>query len=93
LSSRQKRTFVHVVIIGGHNNVVGVERDERQKEGVNVSGWTKRRVLKQVVLSSKVKQKKPNFSLSNWVRVIFLDERKINHFNYDGHSVGFAMSS
>lgn len=104
LTSRQERACVQAVTVGGHDNAKEVVRDLREREGVNVSGWTVRRVLKRAGLSSRVKQRKPKltqkhikdrldfakrhqyWTLSDWERVVFSDESKINRFNSDGRS-------
>jgi len=41
-----KKDFVHILTMGGQDNVVEIENDGIQNEGVNVSGWTVRRVFK-----------------------------------------------
>ena len=55
LPSRQKRVCVHAVIVGGKENASEAVKELRESEGVNVSGWTLRKALKQVGVSSRVK--------------------------------------
>ena len=55
LSSRQKRVCIHLVILGGKENASEAIKELRESEGVNVSGWTVRRALKRVGLSSRAK--------------------------------------
>ena len=62
LSFRQERACVHAMTVGGKENASEAVKELRESEGVNVSGWTMRRALKRVGLSSRVKQKKPKLS-------------------------------
>ena len=87
--------------IGSKENASDTVKELWESEGVNVSGWTVRRALKQAGLSSRVKHKKPKLPSKhirdrldfakryrNWSvsEVIFSDECKINFFNSDGRS-------
>ena len=71
LLSRQKRACVYAVAVGkenaGKENASEAVKELQESEGVNVSGWTVRRALKQAGLSSRVRQKKPKFS-SKYIR-------------------------
>ena len=67
LLSRQERAYVHAMTLGGKENTSEAVKELRESEGVNVSGWTVKRALKRVGLSSRVKQKKTRFS-SKYIR-------------------------
>ena len=59
LSSRQKKACAQAVTVRGKENASKAVKDLWESEGVNVSGWTMKRALKRVGLSSRVKLKKP----------------------------------
>ena len=50
------------MFVEGKKNASEVVKELQESEGVNVSEWTMRRALKQVGLSSRVKQKKSKLS-------------------------------
>ena len=56
LSYRQERACIHTVAIGSKENASEAVKELRESEGVNVSRWTMKKALKQVGLSSRVKQ-------------------------------------
>ena len=95
---------MQAMTVGSKENASEAIKELRESEGVNVSGWSVRRALKQGGLSSRVKEKKPKLSsklirdrldfakghrswtISDYEKVIFSDECKINCFNSDGRS-------
>jgi transposase len=100
LTCTQERAFVPVVTSGGHDNAAAVARDFRKESGVNVSDSTVRRTgLSSKVKQKKPKltpkhirdrldfaKRHQNWTVSDWERVIFSYESKINRFNLDGQS-------
>jgi hypothetical protein len=88
------------VTSGGHDNAAAVARDFRKESGVNVSDSTVRRTgLSSKVKQKKPKltpkhirdrldfaKRHQNWTVSDWERVIFSYESKINRFNLDGQS-------